>query len=250
MATLTTIYWLCFGIGLVYVVVAGALGMVTGGLEGGADSGLDIDTDVDVDVDLDTDLDTGFDVDTSMDIDVDSELDAGGFDGGFDADHGADFSFDNGHPVASAGHEIGNAADFPGFSLLSPLSIAGFLFAFGGAGLVSLFYSLPLIPGIALAAAGGAGMMTLMWLVIGKLLYSLQGSSEAHQGDMIGLEAEVITPLETGRSGEISYILSGVRYTAPARLEGEGRINKRETVRIRRMKDNVVYVVPKKKLLN
>ena len=48
---------------------------------------------------------------------------------------------------------------------------------------------------------------------------------------------------------EIAYVLEGVRYTAPARLLREGRIEKRETVRIRKVRGNMVYVEQKKKLL-
>ena len=85
--------------------------------------------------------------------------------------------------------------------------------------------------------------------MIGKLLYSLQGTSEAREQDMVGLEAEVITPVEDDHTGEIAYILGGMRYTAPARLLKEGRVARREKVRIRRIKDNVAYVIPRKKLL-
>ena len=248
MATLTTIYWLCFGIGMVYVVVAGALGAITGGMEGGGDSGVDLDADVDVDTDVD--FDTDFDLDTDLDLDVEAELDSSVMEGGLEAGHSADFDFEHAGTGAQAGHEIANVADFPGFSLLSPLSLAGALFAFGGMGLVANNYGLSMLPGLGIAASGGAAMMLLMWLVIGKLLYSLQGSSEAHEHDMVGLEAEVVTPMEGSRTGEISYILSGVRYTSPARLDSDGRANKREKVRIKGTKDNIVYVVPKKKLLN
>lgn len=226
METLITVYWYCFGIGLVYVLIAGTLGAVSHGMEalGGAGH-LDFDHDLDLDADLDADFDADLDLDT---------------DGGFEHD---------GHGDVQGGH-AGVSTIFPDWSPVSPLGIAGFLCAFGGAGLVAAGNGFSLFPSLAIAAAAGTAMAMLLWLLIGKWLYSMQGTSEARQGDMIGLEAEVLTPIGNGATGEIAYILGGVRHTAPAKLTGEGLINKRETVRIRTMKDNVVYVEKKRELLS
>lgn len=253
MATLVTIYWLTFGIGLVYVLVVGALGLIGSGIEAiGGDTDLDMDhggvdfdanPDLDLDTDLDVDTDFDVDVDTDLDLDVDTDVD-------FDADAGGHADFGGGHGDVSAGHDPGHAGLFPTFNPFSPLSIAGFLTAFGGAGLIASNSELAVWLSILVAAGGGLLMSLLLWLVIGKFFYGMQGSSEAHQADMIGLEAEVLTPMDQDEMGEIAYVLDGVRFTAPARLTKEGHTERREKVRIRRMKDNVVYVEQKHKLLN
>jgi len=205
MATLVTIYWICFGVGLVYVLLAGALGAVSHGLagvHGGGHSGLE---------------------------------------------HGHD------HAHAGESHTGDNAdgrdTGLPAYSPFSVLSLMGTLAGFGAGGLltISLLRSQPV--SLLGAGAGGLIMALLLWLLIGKLLYSLHASSEAHVADMVGLEAEVLTPIEPGHSGEIAYVLEGTRYTAPARLVGEGRAGRSETVRILRVGSNLVYVEQKRKLL-
>lgn len=237
METLATVYWLCFGIGLVYVLIAGTLGAVSHGMEAiGGDGDLDFDHDLDCDHAGDFDADLDADLDADFDLDIDADL---------DADHAAGFAHD-GHGQVNDVH----TGMFPDWSPVSPLGIAGFLCAFGGAGLVADGKGYSLILSLAVAVGAGTAMAMLLWLVIGKWLYSMQGTSEARQGDMIGLEAEVLTPIGNGAMGEIAYILGGVRHTAPAKIAGEGMINKRETVRIRTMKDNVVYVEKKRQLLS
>jgi membrane protein implicated in regulation of membrane protease activity len=249
MAALTTVYWLCFGFGLVYVVISAALGAISHGLAGGG--GQDVDA-----------SGHSFEAAGHSFEAAGHDVDAGGVDA--DADGGelasADLSTDDAAGTAGyaegAGHadHVGHGAQYdthvmPSFSPFSPLSVAGFLAAFGGAGLAASEMALPPLATLGIAAGGGLAMGYLLYLLIGKLLFSMQGSSEAHQADMLGLEAEVLTPVEHELSGEIAYVLQGTRYTAPARLVRAGRIEKREFVRIKEIKDNIVYVEPKRKLL-
>lgn len=247
MAALITVYWLCFGFGLVYVVVSAALGAISHGLEGAGGHDLDAGSH-----DFDA---AGHDFDAGgLDVDADAGAD---FDAGMDADMGelasadlpADSGIDAGH-TGGAAHGAGyDTHVMPSFSPFSPLSIAGFLAAFGGAGLAATAAALHPLATLGIAAGGGLVMGYLLYLLIGKLLFSMQGSSEAHQVDMLGLEAEVLTPVEHDLSGEIAYILDGTRFTAPARLITEGRVEKRDSVRIKTVKGNIVYVEHKRKLL-
>ncbi len=261
MAALTTVYWLCFGFGLVYVVVSATLGAIGHGLAnvGGQDvdaSGHDFDASGH---DFDA---SGHDFDASgHDFDAAGhDVDAGGAGSGELAS--ADLSTDSTGLEAgatdetAAGHagQSGHGAQYdthvmPSFSPFSPLSIAGFLAAFGGAGLAATATQLNPLATLGIAAGGGIVMGYLLYLLIGKLLFSMQGSSEAHQADMLGLDAEVLTPVEHELSGEIAYVLEGTRYTAPARLASAGRVEKRENVRIKAVQGNIVYVEQKRKLL-
>jgi membrane protein implicated in regulation of membrane protease activity len=233
--TLVTIYWLCFGAGLLYVLIAGALGAVSHGAHAlggqgvpdaaGSDSGASAEA-----------------------FDAHGELSHGGIESA-DLDHD-ETSGHAGHGAHIDAHESPAQQAGLEYSPFSPLPIAGTLCGFGGGGLIAsgLGWALPL--SLLGALGGGALASVLLWLIIGKLMYSMQGSSEGHVADMLGIEATVLTPVETDASGEIAYILDGTRYTAPARLLGEGRVAQHETVRIRRMKDNIVYVERKRKLLD
>lgn len=251
MEALTTVYWVTFGFGLVYVLLTGTLGAVSHGIEALGDTSVDadvshgIDLDVDHDVDFDVDHDASFDAGLAdADLDVDHDFDVGSH-GDLDAHLDADFA------AAQGGGVDERQRSMPKWNPLSPLSIAGFLAAFGGAGLVALGYNLPWLLTLPIAIGCGMVMSILLWLVIGRLMFGMmQSSSEARVIDMIGLEAEVLTPVEHDMAGEIAYILEGTRYTAPARLISAGRIEKRETVRIRKMSGNMVYVEPRRKILS
>ena len=136
-----------------------------------------------------------------------------------------------------------------GFLKSIPVSLLFFLAAFGGAGILATLNGTGLAISILAALAGGVVMSLLFWLVVGKWLFSLQGTSQARDIDMIGMEAEVITPLAHDKTGEIAYNLRGTRFTSPARLSTEGEVGRNEKVRIRLKKDNTVYVDRQRKLL-
>jgi hypothetical protein len=224
MPELVTVYWVCFGVGLVYVLLAGALGGLAHGLAGAhsGDAG-------------------GIEFDHSLgeihSADLNSENQSGQ---GGALDHG-------GHlPGMGGGHDTG----MPDYNPFSLISLMGALAGFGAAGLIGANYKLPMLAGLGVAAGGALLMAALLWLLIGKLLYSLHSSSEAHVSDMIGLEAEVLTPIDPGTCGEIAYVLDGTRYTAPARLIHEGSVGRADKVRIRKVGSNLVYVEEKRKLLS
>lgn len=237
MDTLVTVYWVCFGVGLVYVLLAGAMGAISHGFAGahaGDSGGIDLDHEAAVEL---GDAHTG--------------AEAGHFDAHAGGLESQDLAGD-GHHDAPAGHALELATDsgMPDYNPFSLLSIMGMLAGFGAGGLIASYYGLELLAGLGAAASGALVMALALWLLIGKLLYSLHSSSEAHVADMIGLEAEVLTPVEPGISGEIAYILDGTRYTAPARLVHDGLAGRSEKVRIRKVGDNLVYVEQKRKLLS
>jgi membrane protein implicated in regulation of membrane protease activity len=129
-------------------------------------------------------------------------------------------------------HDLGVHVDLPGhFDLggdflhgevgimsLSPITIAGFVTAFGAFGLIG--------PGL-FGASGGA---SLVWATLGGVVVGLaghlvfiyvfvkpQGSSEVTKIDLVGATAEVITPIPEGRVGEIAVVAQGARFTMTAR---------------------------------
>jgi hypothetical protein len=246
MTLLLNIYWFSFALGLGYLLIAAALGAfgMAGHGHAADHSGEGQDFDL---------THGGLD---SADHDF-AQGEAQGFDSSaadFHAESG-DFHAEaqGGHDHTDAQHNMGSAsdaagADFASYKLASPTSIAALLTGFGGGGLMAAASGLPAPLSLAAALGGSIVACALAWLVIGKWLMSLQSTSYAKQIDMLGLEAEVLTPLEQGATGEIAYVLDGTRFTAPARLAGGERIGRREKVRIARVKDNIVYVVPRERL--
>ena len=151
-----------------------------------------------------------------------------------------------GSHAGAGGHaEAGfGVQDMPGFSALSPTTIASFITAFGGFGMIfhrveatrSPWISLPLsmMSGFAVAA----GVLWLFRLVFCKT----QGSSESRVATLVGTPATVITPIVANGFGEIAYVQVGTRYSAPARAENNLAIPGGSTVKITRVVGTQFYV--------
>ena len=152
-----------------------------------------------------------------------------------------------GHDAAGAhGHaEAGfDSQDMPGFSPISPTTIASFVTAFGGIGMIlskfeatqSAFVSAPL------SALGGLGIAALVFWLFRAVFLRTQSSSESKVAQVIGITATVITPIAATRVGEIAYIHGGSRYTAPARSENGAAFGNGQTVKITRIVGTQFYV--------
>ena len=153
----------------------------------------------------------------------------GGVFGGHDV-HG-------GHGAGS--HAEGGFADheMPGFAPLSPTTLASFVTAFGGLGMV--FHSIratrsPFVSG-PLAAIGALGVAALVFWLFSTLFRKTQASSEGRVSKLVGLTAVLNTSIPVNGVGEIAYVQGGSRYTAPARAEGGGLIPHGSTVKITRI---------------
>ncbi len=160
--------------------------------------------------------------------------------GGHDADAHADVGT-GGH--ADAGFEN---TGMPGISPFSPTTIASFITAVGGLGMIlsrieatrSAWISVPLsILGGLLIAAG------VFWL-FGVIFHYAQGSSESHVATLLGQTATIITPIPANGVGEIAYVQGGTRYTAPARDVRGGAVSNGRTVKIVRIVGTQFYVLP------
>lgn len=158
----------------------------------------------------------------------------------------SDFS-GGGHDGHAESHaEVGHAGhELPGFSPLSPTTIASFVTAFGGFGLIfskidatsSAWLSIPL------ALLGGFVIATLVFAVFSKIFRATQSSSEGRVAELFGQSATVITPIAAGGVGEIAYVQGGTRYTACARTDDESAIPAGDKVRIVRVAGSQFYVV-------
>ena len=146
-------------------------------------------------------------------------------DAGHHAPDGGDAHMDYGVDAgghASASAHAPHAAEFH-FPFFSPLALATLFACIGGYGLIALHgfrtedatSILAAIP----AAVVPAYLVTYAgWRIVG----SSRGSSQIRIQDLAGVDAEVITPIPAGGLGEVAALVSGQRYTAPAR-EAQGR---------------------------
>lgn len=158
------------------------------------------------------DLDIDFDAD--MDLDVDTDLD-------FDLD-------------GDAAHEAAG---------VSMLAIASFVSSFGAFGLIAVtLFNAGDIAGLVAALAGG--------IVVGILaqaffLYILSPtiSSEVRQATLIGMVAEITTPIPAQGVGQIAFVAEGSRVTYSARATDDEKALVRGTpVRVERIVGGVAYV--------
>jgi membrane protein implicated in regulation of membrane protease activity len=132
----------------------------------------------------------------------------------------------------------------PGFSPLSPTTIAAFVTSFGACGMIfsqfdatrSAWVSAPL------SLFGGLAIATGFVWTLNKIFRATQGSSEGRILDLEGASATVITPIAAGAVGEIAYVQKGSRYSAPARAEGNATFANGATVKITRIVGTQFYV--------
>ena len=201
---IVTIYWILFLLGLGFSVVS-AVFAGFGQAAGGHD----------VDLSLDHDMDLGGGVDTV------------GFDG-IDGADAASGDFYHGH---------GEIALSP----VSPITIAAFIGGFGGGGLIGIELGLTSVwSGVVAMPTGfilAFGIYYLMYLINQSNV-----SSEARVTEILGLSAEIITPIVEDQIGEIAYNTRGSRYTSGARSLDGRSIAKGKSVKIWRVVGSTCYV--------
>jgi membrane protein implicated in regulation of membrane protease activity len=139
--------------------------------------------------------------------------------------HGSDAHMDYGVDAgghASASAHAPHAAEFH-FPFFSPLALATLFACIGGYGLIAL-YGFHAEDAVSILVAIPAAVVTAYlityagWRIVG----SSRGSSQIRLQDLVGVYAEVITPIPKEGLGEVAALVSGQRYTAPAR-EARGR---------------------------
>ena len=158
--------------------------------------------------------------------------------------HGGD-----GHgAIGTGGHaEAGfDNSGIPGVSFFSPVVLASFVTAFGGFGILftdikatsSVWLSAPLsIVGALIVAFG-------VLSIFNAIFQRTQSSSESRVATLVGVPASLTTPIPENGVGEIAYIQSSTRYTAPARSENGVAIGAGRTVRITRVVGSQFFVEP------
>jgi membrane protein implicated in regulation of membrane protease activity len=159
--------------------------------------------------------------------------------GHFFGGHGDHVGGSGGHAEAGA-----DSSDMPGISIFSPTIIASFITAFGAFGLIftefeptkRVIISAPLSLISALVVAG------VMVVFLRSVFSHTQSSSESHVARLTGTAASVVSPIPENGVGEIAYVVSDTRYTAPARSANGAAIPNGKLVTITRVVGTQFYV--------
>jgi membrane protein implicated in regulation of membrane protease activity len=129
------------------------------------------------------------------------------------------------------------------FSPFSPAVIAMFVTAFGATGMICLkVFHFSTVGSLTVAVLAGLAVAAITFYIFVALFSKTQGSSESQIAQMVGAEAEVITPIPAEGVGEIAYTSRGSRYTAPARAVDRQEIKAHNIVRIDKIAGNTFFV--------
>jgi membrane protein implicated in regulation of membrane protease activity len=153
---------------------------------------------------------------------------------------------DAGGTAGAGGHaEAGfDSNDMPGFSPLSPTTIAAFATAFGGFGMVFSKIEATKSPWLSVPLSLVAGFLVAlaMFMMFRAIFNRTQSSSEARVSRLVGTTGTVITPIPANGVGEVAYVTGGSRYTAPARSVSGAEVANGAAVRIARIVGSQFYV--------
>jgi hypothetical protein len=178
---------------------------------------------------------------------------------GFDLHAGGhvDIGHDVGAGHAIDGHVVDAHADTAGHGhagvdqqsvkvpVLSPITIASFITAFGAFGLIGRgLFTTSTRDSLFWATIGGILIAALAYFAFSYLLIRPQGSSEVQLNSLIGTVAEVITPIPADSVGEIAFVAQGGRLTYTAKSGTGAPIARGATVVIDKIVGGVAVVHP------
>lgn len=151
---------------------------------------------------------------------------------GWFSDLGGDIHLDaGGHLDAGHMHPIGGTV------------IATFITGFGAGGTVAHYYlGWSLTAGLGLATATGLIVAAAAFGVLELIFKETQAGSEYTVEEAVGREAEVITSIPAGGTGEVAYMARGQRVQSAARSIDDGAVARGQLVVIEKVSGSTVYV--------
>jgi len=128
-------------------------------------------------------------------------------------------------------------------SVLSPITIASFITAFGGIGVLALqFFEVDPRWSLVWATGGAVLLSGLMFLFYSQFLIRSQSSSEVKASELVGLTAEVSVPIGTGATGQVAYNTKAGRMLSMAKAVDGGEIPRGHLVKIVRIVGPIALV--------
>ncbi len=130
-----------------------------------------------------------------------------------------------------------------GVSPLSPITIASFVTAFGGIGVItSQFFKVDPRWSLVWATGGAVALSGLMFMFYSQFLIRSQGSSEVKASELIGLPAEVSVPIGEGATGQVAYATKAGRMLSMAKSMDGKEIARGQLVTIVRVVGHIALV--------
>jgi hypothetical protein len=126
---------------------------------------------------------------------------------------------------------------------ISGTTVATFITGFGGGGAVAHYlFDWPLLGELCMAVGTGVAMGGAAFGVLELIFKQTQAGGEFEMATLAGREAEVITAIPAGGTGEIAYHVKGQREVSPARSVDDEAIGKGRLVIIDRTGGSTIYV--------
>lgn len=128
---------------------------------------------------------------------------------------------------------------------INPMLYILFTAVFGGVGwiLLKTCPTLIILLIIIISVAAGALVSAIVFFAVIKPLKKAQNTSAPDTEELIGLRATVAEKIIVGGFGEISYVINGNSFMAPAKSTNGEEIEAGKDVAICWIKENVFYVV-------
>jgi membrane protein implicated in regulation of membrane protease activity len=129
------------------------------------------------------------------------------------------------------------------FPFLSPTALAALAGAIGAVGLIAK-YGLQVSDTVSLAIALPAGFVFtyLVTYIAWRVLKGSVGTTAVTPEDLIGVHAEVLTPIPAGGVGEAAAVVRGERFSAPAREVDGLAVPRGAIVTVVRFAGSTLYV--------
>jgi membrane-bound ClpP family serine protease len=128
---------------------------------------------------------------------------------------------------------------------ISPVTVAGFVTAFGAFGMLALsLFELSAPASLVWATLGGLLVGVASHFAFYTFLIRPQGSSEVTRRDVVGSRAEVTTPIPESGLGEVALVAQGARMTFGARSADGAPIARGSAVVIEDQLGSLVVVRP------
>lgn len=139
--------------------------------------------------------------------------------------------------------DVGGHLDAGHIHPISGTTVATFITGFGAGGTIAHYYlGWSLTAGLALATATGLAVGAAAFGILELIFKQTQAGSEFTVEEAVGREAEVITSIPAGGTGEVAYSARGQRVSSAARATDDAAISKGQRVTIESVSGATVYV--------